>query len=97
MGLTEGPLLYDIALTRLRTFNGPALVERCRRTWKNQSTIYLEYRDATGMEANAPIMAVRAQDTDDGFVLLLWIRRDPEEAETELGLNDDDDFDGDVD
>ena len=26
MGLNEGPLLYEMVLTRLRTFNGPALV-----------------------------------------------------------------------
>lgn len=33
LGLNEGPFLYDLAMTRLRTFNGPALVERCHRAW----------------------------------------------------------------
>ena len=28
MGLNESPTLADVALTRLRTFNGPSLVER---------------------------------------------------------------------
>ena len=46
MGLNESPTLADVALTRLRTFNGPSLVERCYRAWTNQETIRLEFRGA---------------------------------------------------
>src|SRR5882757_654553 len=31
--LSEGPTLPDLALTRLRTLNGPAMVERCWKAW----------------------------------------------------------------
>lgn len=89
VGLNECPGLYSLALTRLRTFNGPALVERCHRAWKDQSAMFLHYRDPLGMEERAPIMAARAVETQDGHVLLLWIRRPPEEAAADAGPDDD--------
>lgn len=91
LGLNEGPFVYDLAVTRLRTFNGPALVERCRKAWKNQSAMTLEFRNDLGLAEEATIMAARALETENGHVLILWIRREPEETETELGLNEDDD------
>ncbi len=98
LGLSEGPYLYDLTLTSLRTFNGPALVERCHRAWNGQNTINLHYRNDMGMEEKAPIMAARSVETNDGHVLLLWCRRKPEEVEEELDLGDQDDqFDGDED
>lgn len=97
LGLNESPFLYDLALTRLRTFNGPALVERCHRAWHSQGTINLHYRNDMGFEETAPIMAARSLDTDDGQVLLLWCRRKPEEVEEELDFGDDDDIDMDID
>ena len=92
MGLNESPFLYDLALTRVRTFNGPQLVERCHRAWKNNDNIYLHYRNILGLEEKVPIMAARTVDSDDGDVLLLWIRRIPEETEIEIDLDDDEDL-----
>lgn len=98
LGLNEGPFLYDLALTRLRTFNGPALVERCHRAWNNHSPILLHYRNDLGMEETSPIMAARSVETNDGHMLLLWCRRKPEEVEEELEFGDeDDDADLDID
>jgi len=90
LGLNEGPYLYDLALTRLRTFNGPALVERCHRAWTNQSVINLHYRNDMGLEETAPIMAARSIETPEGHMLLLWCRRKPEEVEEELDFGEDD-------
>lgn len=90
VGLNESTALYDMALTRLRTFNGPALVERCHRMWHQQDNIYLHFRNEMGLEDKVPILAARSVDTDDGQVLLLWIRRDPQEIE-EFEFDDDDD------
>ena len=92
MGLNESPLLYDLALTRLRTFNGRALVERCYRAWNQQASMYLYYRNDLGLEEQAPIMAARSVETNDGQVLLLWIRRKPEESETASDSDDDNGF-----
>lgn len=97
LGLNEGPYLHDLALTRLRSFNGPALVERCHRAWRKQSSIVLEYRNDLGMEEQAPIVAARSLEGPDGFVLLLWVRLEPQEAETESDYDDYDEFDDDED
>jgi hypothetical protein len=89
-GLLESPSLADIAITRLRTFNGPALVERCHRAWRGQNNIHLEYRSPEGLERRSPIVAARALDVDDGQILLLWVRIENDEVELELGYDDDD-------
>ena len=94
-GLNESPTLADIAITRLRTFNGPALVERCHRAWRHNHSIHLEYREADGLEYTAPIVAARAMETEDGQLLILWVRLENEEVELELGY--DDDFGEDID
>jgi hypothetical protein len=78
LGLNESPWLYDLTLTQVRTYNGPALVERCHRAWQQGVTMYLHYRDEIGEEEKAPILAARAFEAVDGQVLLLWIRQLPE-------------------
>ena len=90
LGLNESPYLADIAVTRLRTFNGPALVERCHRAWRNQQSIHLEYRESDGLEQRAPIVAARYVETEDGDMLILWVRITNEDAEIELDYEDDD-------
>src|SRR5512133_1048477 len=63
LGLNEGSRLSVPALTRLRTYNGPALVERCYRAWNSQSPIHLHYRNEMGVEQSAPILAARNVET----------------------------------
>lgn len=97
LGLNESPTLADISVTRLRTFNGPSLVERCYRAWRENQPIYLEYRGEDGLEHQAPIVAARFVDLDEGHLLLLWVRLTDDEVELELGYEDefgdeDDDF-----
>jgi hypothetical protein len=77
LGLNESPLLYDTIFTQVRTLNGPALVERCHKAWKSNSSIYLHFKDRMGVEEKAPIIAVRCVDADEGQVLLLWVRQLP--------------------
>jgi len=88
-GLSDSPYLSDIALTRLRTFNGPALVERCHRAWREKSPIYLEYRTPDGLQQSSPIVAARSVDTPDGQMLVLWVRLPNESIELEIGYEDD--------
>jgi hypothetical protein len=89
-GLSEGPYLYDTARTTLRTFNGEALLDRCHKAWARKLTMYLEYRDMIGMKKEVPIVAARTVDAEDGHLLILWVRQDPEEFEE---IEDDIDFD----
>ena len=97
LGLNESPSLGEIAVTRLRTFNGPALVERCDRAWRHQQPIQLEYRTTDGIQQQAPIVAARYIETEAGHVLILWVRLTDEEVELELGYEEDDFGDGDDD
>ena len=89
LGLNESPSLGEIAVTRLRTFNGPALVERCHRAWRHKQSINLEFRTEDGLEQQAPIVAARYLETDEGHLLILWVRLTDEEVELELGYEDD--------
>jgi hypothetical protein len=96
LGISEGPYLFDLAVTRLRTFNGPSLVERCHRAWRNRNSMLLEYRNDLGLEEQATIVAARTVESDTGDILILWVRLDPEEIEAEFDY-DDDDIDGELD
>ncbi len=90
MGLNEGPEYYGLALTRLRTFNGPALVERCHRAWSKKEPIFLHYRNTLGLEEKVPILAARSTELEGGQVLVLWIRKtDPDLDEDDLNDFDD--------
>ncbi len=95
LGLNESPTLADIAVTRLRTFNGPALVERCYRAWHNQQPINLEFRTSDGLEQRAPIVAARYVDTPEGHLLILWVRIANNDTELELDYDDDEEEDDD--
>jgi len=95
-GLTEGPFPTSVASCRLRTFNGPELVERCYHTWEQGATINLEYRTNEGLTQQAPIVAARWAEVDDGHVLMLWVRLDDDLIEVELDI-DLDEFDEDPD
>ena len=97
LGLHEGPDIAHMAITRLRTFNGPALVERCYRAWHNQHPIRLEYRTPDGLNRDAPIAAARHVETDDGHLLLLWVCLGGDDVEVEFDDIDDDDTDADED
>ena len=86
MGLTESPYPSRIALCRVRTANGPALVERCYRAWRDLQSISLEYRDQDGITEVAPIEAVRWVELPEGDALLLWVRLDEDEFEIEIDI-----------
>jgi hypothetical protein len=90
LSLGEGPHLPLTVLTRLRSFNGPALVERCYRRWKVNQPIHLHYRNDLGLEETAPIVAARSVSTEDGQVLLLWISLDIQKVHIELDSGDED-------
>jgi hypothetical protein len=65
------------------------MVERCYRAWNNRQSIILEYRTPEGLEHQAPIVAARFTELDDGHLLLLWIRLTDDTVELELGYDDD--------
>ena len=97
LGLNETRQFSITALTRLRTFNGPALVERCYHQWSQRQPLNLHYRDEPGLEASVPILAARSVQTDDGQMLLLWLHIERDDMELEIDADDDNSADDDFD
>ncbi len=91
LSLSESPQTFVNAVTRLRTFNGAKLVERCYRAWNQQMPMHLLYRNEMGLEQEAPIHAARKVDTDEGDILLLWVYLDPNMVEFEFDSSSDED------
>src|SRR3989337_1340949 len=88
LGLVEGPSPSRVVLCRLRTFNGPALVERCFRAWRNRQSAALEFRSDDGLTQQAQIVAARWADMEDGQILLLWVSLDANEIEIQIEIED---------
>jgi len=96
MGLNESPRVLVPALTKLRTMNGVALVERCHRAWRRRGHIHLHYRNDVGLEQTAPILAARNMETPNGQVLLLWVYLEREQVEYEVDDGEDESADDDL-
>lgn len=77
--INETPIYSNIMSTTLRTVNGAGLVERCDETWAQLDQMYLHYRDVIGLRQKAPILAIRAIDSDEGQKLILWVRLSAEQ------------------
>lgn len=91
LGLTEGPYPSQVALCRLRAFNGPALVERCYRAWRDGQSASLEYRTEDGSTQEAQIVAARWSEIEEGQLLLLWVQLEEGEIEVEIEVDDEGD------
>ncbi len=89
LGLSESPDLSHVVSTKVRTFNGPALVERCHRAFRNHQAIQLVFRTPEGFESEAPILAARSVEVEEGQMLILWLRFSGDEVDFELGVDDD--------
>jgi len=92
-GIAESPTLGSVAVTQLRTANGPALVERCYRAWHHRDPIHLEFRTTDGITQEVPIVAARATETDEGQLLLLWVRLPEDDLVVDFIVGDEDDDD----
>lgn len=91
-GIVDSANIASVALTRLRTANGPALVERCYHAWSRKDSIQLEFRAADGLTQEVPIVAARSAETDDGDMLLLWVRLPEKDMVVDFVVDDDDDY-----
>ena len=91
LGLHDSLGSANVGMTRVRTFNGAALVERCHRAWRNKGTMELEYRAPDGLAQHSPILAARHIEIDEGQLLLLWVRLGDEQAAQQPGFGHDGD------
>ncbi|MDZ7843294.1 MAG: hypothetical protein U5K99_00595 [Anaerolineales bacterium] len=92
-GVTESPGQFETFFTEVRTFDGAALVDRCRSSWNEREAVFLEFRTEAGLTDEIPIIAAHVDETDEGEVLQLWVRQLREEVEFELKFDDGDDED----
>ena len=94
--LVEGPGLPRIAVTQVRALNGPSLVERCYRAWKEREPIHLEFRNSWGEIQRLPIVAAHYGRIEDTDVLRLWVAVNDTDVEiaysTDEAEDEDDDF-----
>ncbi len=96
-GIIESPTIANIAVTQVRTFNGPALVERCFRSWKKKELINLEFKGPDGLVLEVPIIAARSTDSGDGQMLHLWVRLPESDMDIEFDFEDDNSSDDEFD
>lgn len=95
LGVAEGPSPAVVAVCRMRTFNGPELVDRCSRAWRDGLPIHLEFRDLNGLTQQMQIIAARWSEVDEGDMLTLWVRAAADDLGVELFFDEDDDTDSD--
>ncbi len=84
----EGPHDSFTAYCELRTANGEAILERCRRAWKEKRPVRLDFPDEMRMRKELDVVGLRLKERDEGTVLQLWVRHPLNEHAAE-----DDDFD----
>ena len=77
----EGPFDADVAECELRTANGEDIVERCRRAWREQRPVRLDFPDDMRMRQEVDVVALRLREVDEGTVLTLWVSWPLEEEE----------------
>ena len=91
--VADSATMPHLALCRLRTFNGAALVERCVKAWRASQPIHLEYRASDGLKREAQIVAARNVRVNEGDLLLLWVRIFNEDVEYSFEADEDDEDD----
>jgi hypothetical protein len=83
LSLLEGPEYIGVSRCQLRTYNGSAMVERCRQAWAEGRPVLLDYPNRFGLRKHAQVVAARHKEIEQGPLLLLWVRS-PEPDEDEI-------------
>jgi hypothetical protein len=88
----EGPQDTFTALCEMRTLNGPAIVARCQRAWKEGRPVKLDFPDEMRLRKELEVAALRLQDLEQGMILQVWVRQPiPTSSKREGGEDDEDD------
>jgi hypothetical protein len=81
LSILEQPQLFSPAYVQMRTFNGPKMLERCQRAWREDRPVQLDFPDGTGLRKQISVAAVRWTEVEEGHVLHLWVQLPIERAE----------------
>lgn len=71
--LWEGAKSHAVALAQMRTFSGPAMLERCIRAWDDARPVMLDFPQGDGLRKQVEVLAARVTQVDEGDVLNLWV------------------------
>jgi len=74
LALCDSPHGSAPARARMRTFNGPKMLDRCTRAWTEGRSVLLDFPDEVGMRRQVQIIAARWSEVDEGHVLHLWVK-----------------------
>ena len=84
LSILEGGGFIGLEQCRLRTLNGPAMVERCQNAWRAGRPVLLDYPNRLGLRRQVTVAAARHEEVLEGAVLHLWVRSPaPDEPGTE--------------
>ena len=72
---------YLLALCQMRAFSGPKMLERCRRAWREDRPVKLDYPDETGVRRQVDVVAARWSEVEEGHVLYLWVQMSAQSPE----------------
>jgi hypothetical protein len=81
LSLTEGREPFSVSLCQVRSFKGHALLQRCKRAWSHERSIYLDFPTFSGLRRKLEIVAARYEKLPEGDLLNLWVRHRPEDME----------------
>lgn len=82
LSLLEGYRYIGTDRCQLRTFNGAAMVARCRQAWAEGRPVLLDYPNRFGLRKHVEVIAARFKEIEQGPLLLLWVRSpEPDEAD----------------
>ncbi len=91
VSVVESLTKNNIAMVEMRTFNGPALVQRCQNAWAEGRPTYLDFPLGDGSREELEIIAIHWEEVEEGHKLYLWLRIEGELEEIDLDADIDED------
>lgn len=82
LSLLEGARHIGLERCLVRTFNGPAMVDRCRNAWAEKRPVLLDYPNRLGLRRQVAVAAARWEEVAEGMLLYLWVRA-PDSSESD--------------
>lgn len=91
LAVLEGGAGYVIAHCQVRSLKGEQLMERCRRAWREQRGIRLDFKQVDGLRRQVSIVAAKLDKVEGTDVLHLWVRQKLNSLIARIGDNSSDD------
>jgi hypothetical protein len=87
--LWEGQIPKSLGVCQMRTFNGQAMLDRCRRAWQEGRSVRLDFPERDGLRRQVDVTAARTDQVPEGDLLYLWLVMPLVEHQIEIEPDDD--------